>query len=85
MTNEVERLATRSYRVVIYPLSPDDGGGWFAEIPDLPGCCSDGETQAEALLNVEDAKRGWIAAALELGRSVPPPSAISPIGFTPTP
>lgn len=74
VTNEVEQLAARPYRVVMSPLSQEDGGGWFAEIPDLPGCGSDGESQAEALANVEDAKREWLATALELGRPIPEPT-----------
>ncbi|CAK0770758.1 hypothetical protein WCLP8_4630002 [uncultured Gammaproteobacteria bacterium] len=30
------------------PLSEADGGGWLAEVPDLPGCMSDGATPEEA-------------------------------------
>ena len=36
------------YPVVIEPLSKDDGGGFAAIVPDLPGCMSDGETPEEA-------------------------------------
>jgi predicted RNase H-like HicB family nuclease len=35
---------------------------------------SDGETQQEAVANVQDAIRAWIEAAEEMGRAVPPPS-----------
>ena len=62
------------YRVLIEPLLPDDGGGFLATVPDLPGCMSDGETPEEALENVRDAIMCWIEAAEELGRPVPPPS-----------
>jgi predicted RNase H-like HicB family nuclease len=60
--------------VLIEPLSEDDGGGFFATVPDLPGCMSDGETPEEALLNVQDAIATWIEGALELGRPIPEPS-----------
>jgi hypothetical protein len=30
--------------VIIEPLPQDDGGGFVALVPDLPGCMSDGET-----------------------------------------
>jgi hypothetical protein len=38
------------YNVVVEPLSKEDGGGFVATVPDLPGCMSDGETEAEAIL-----------------------------------
>lgn len=62
-----------TYPIRIRPLSDEDGGGWLAEVPDLPGCMSDGETPEEALLNVQDAIQEWIAAAAEMGREVPSP------------
>lgn len=59
------------YRVVVEPLSPQDGGGYLATVPDLPGCMSDGETPAEAIANVEDAAKDWLAEARRLGWPVP--------------
>lgn len=59
------------YAVLIEPLSPEDGGGFLATVPDLPGCISDGETQQEALQNVQEAIAEWIDAAVELGREIP--------------
>jgi antitoxin HicB len=63
------------YRFTIRPLTPDEGGGYLIEFPDLPGCMSDGETIEQALINGQDAKAGWIAAMHEAGRPVPPPAA----------
>ena len=37
------------YPVLIEPLPVEDGGGFVATVPDLPGCMSDGETPEEAL------------------------------------
>jgi predicted RNase H-like HicB family nuclease len=62
------------YSVIIEPLSDQDGGGFIAVVPDLPGCMSDGETPEEALTSVRDAISEWIDAAQAMGRSVPPPS-----------
>lgn len=62
------------YSVLIEPLAPDEGGGFLATVPDLPGCMSDGETPEEALINVQDAILAWVEAAQELGRDVPEPS-----------
>ncbi len=60
-----------TYPVVITPLTVDDGGGFAAAVPDLPGCMSDGETPAEALRNVREAIDTWIAMARELGHTIP--------------
>ena len=62
------------YSVLVSPLSQEDGGGFLATVPDLPGCMSDGETPQEALANVQDAIESWIEAAHDLGRDVPQPS-----------
>jgi antitoxin HicB len=63
------------YPVVLRPLGIEDGGGWIALVPDLPGCMSDGETAFEALKNVELAVEEWKSAANELGRAIPNPDA----------
>ena len=62
------------YRITLRPLTHDDGGGWLAEVPDLPGCMSDGNTPNEAVENVMDAIACWIEAAEEDGRPVPAPT-----------
>ena len=62
------------YPIVIEPLSREDGGGFAAIVPDLPGCMSDGETPEQAVSNVRDAIAAWIEAAHDLGREVPQPS-----------
>jgi antitoxin HicB len=61
------------YEVDIKPLGVDDGGGFIAIAPELPGCMSDGETPQEALANAYDAIACWIEAAREMGRDVPAP------------
>jgi antitoxin HicB len=63
--------ADLAYPIVLEPLSDEDGGGWLATVPDLPGCISDGETQEEAAHNVRGAIASWVEAAAELGRAVP--------------
>jgi antitoxin HicB len=66
---------TYRYRINLRPLAAVDGGGWLAEVPDLPGCMSDGESPQEAVENVMDAIACWIEAAEEDGRPVPTPVA----------
>lgn len=62
------------YAIIVEPLPQDEGGGFVATVPDLPGCMSDGESPQEALANVQDAIEVWIEAAKELGHVVPQPT-----------
>jgi antitoxin HicB len=66
--------ARLDFPVVIEPLSAEEGGGFIALVPDLPGCLSDGETAQEALASVQDAIASWIDEAKALGRPIPAPS-----------
>jgi antitoxin HicB len=61
------------YAVLIEPLSDEDGGGFLATVPDLPGCMSDGETREAAAHNIEDAIASWLDEAEALGRDIPQP------------
>jgi len=63
----------QDYEIDIAPLSAEDGGGFAAVAPELPGCRSDGDTPEEALRNGYDAVACWIEAANEQGRVVPEP------------
>jgi predicted RNase H-like HicB family nuclease len=36
-------------------------GGYWAEVPALPGCGSQGETMDELMANVRDAIEGWLS------------------------
>lgn len=47
-------------RVVVH--SAEEGGFW-AEVPALPGCVSQGETLAETLANIREAAEGWLEVA----------------------
>jgi antitoxin HicB len=67
-------MSALEYPLLLEPLSREDGGGFVAIVPDLPGCMSDGETPEEAIANVKDAIAVWIEAAREMGRPVPTPS-----------
>lgn len=54
-------------------LKENEDGSYFAEIEELPGCFTEGETQSEALKMVDDAKTSWLEVALERGISIPEP------------
>lgn len=70
-------MTPQDYEVHIRPLTEKEGGGFLAEVPELPGCMSDGETPQEALDNVYDAIVCWMEAAHEMGRQVPAPKRLA--------
>ena len=45
----------------------DEDEMYIAECPSIPGCVSQGRTEAEAEANVADAIRGCLVARAELG------------------
>ena len=55
-------------QVIIYP---GEDGYWVAECPSLPGCISQGKTKEEAVANIKEAIRGYIAALEEDHLPVP--------------
>jgi antitoxin HicB len=55
----------------VRPLSNDEGGGYLAEYPAIPGCMSDGETIQEAIANGKEALRDCIQVFKESGRELP--------------
>lgn len=63
-----------AYTHIISPLTKEDGGGFLITFPDLAGCMSDGETEAEAIANGRDAFMAVIAALTDMGREIPAPS-----------
>lgn len=65
----VEYYMGLPYEAVIKP----DEDGWFARVPDLPGCMTHAETYELLGPMIEDAQRGWIEDALEHGDPVPEP------------
>ncbi len=67
-------MSNLEYPVTIRPLSKEEGSGYLAEFPDLPGCIADGESVEEALHQAEDALKAWLASAKEFGDDIPRPS-----------
>lgn len=56
-------------RQVVLFLGED--GYWVVECPSLPGCISQGKTKEEAISNIKEAIRGYIASLEEDGLPVP--------------
>ena len=54
--------AAMKYKVALFPFE----GGWTVGCPSLPGCHSEGKTEAEALTNIGEAIREYLEVKLQL-------------------
>src|SRR6266853_1621198 len=52
-------ITDMNLKVVIHAA---EEGGFWAEVPALPGCVSQGETRAELKANIREAIEGWLMA-----------------------
>ena len=66
-------MATNESRYEIILYWSDEDQAVIAEVPELPGCATDGETYEDALTNVRTVIDEWIETARDLGREVPKP------------
>ena len=67
-----------TYPACFYPCEEKEGG-YTVEVPDLPGCVSEGSTLAEAILMGTDAASGWVLDELEDGKPAPEASPLENI------
>lgn len=61
----------KDYHINIFYSEEDEG--YIADIPDLALCSAFGRTPAEALAQLETAKRLWLESAAAEGRPIPAP------------
>jgi len=59
----------RTYTVIVH--EEEEGGGYWAEVEELPGCFASGETLDELELDVKGAIEQHLAALKEMGKPVP--------------
>ena len=52
-------------------VHPAEEGGFWAEIPALPGCISEGDTFEETLANIREAATGWLEVIEERMKLIP--------------
>ena len=50
------------YKIILHRTEE----GYSVWVPGLPGCCSQGETEAEAVANIRNATREYLSAVEEL-------------------
>jgi predicted RNase H-like HicB family nuclease len=63
-------IKSRTYTVLIHPGDPDEGGFW-AEVPALPGCTTQGGTLDQVIANAHDAIRVYLEMCLRHGDPIP--------------
>ena len=61
---------SRTYSVIVRQGDPGEVAYW-AEVPALPGCFTDGWTVAEVLANAREAVELYLSALIDDGRAVP--------------
>ena len=44
-------------------IHPAEEGGYWAEVPALPGCITEGDSMEEVMANLKDAIEGWLDVA----------------------
>ncbi len=57
------------FRIII---ELDEDGVFTAECPSLPGCISEGKTRKEAIANIQDAIKGYLASLKKHNEPIPP-------------
>ncbi len=56
------------YTVILHPA---EEGGYWAEVPALPGCLSQGESVEETFMNIQEAIESHLKALKEDGQEIP--------------
>ncbi|TAN41756.1 MAG: type II toxin-antitoxin system HicB family antitoxin [Nitrospirae bacterium] len=59
------------YEVIVYWSEEDKA--YIAEVPELPGCMSDGPTYEKAIKNAQIVISEWIETAEKMNREIPQP------------
>jgi predicted RNase H-like HicB family nuclease len=62
-------MTSYEYLIVVHPDETD--GGFWTEVPALPGCGSQGETEDEAIAMTRDAIQGFIESMRKHGETPP--------------
>ena len=47
----------------------EEDGGYWADVPALPGCATQGETFEELLSNLYEAIEGWVSVDVDLKKA----------------
>ncbi|MGE5576974.1 MAG: type II toxin-antitoxin system HicB family antitoxin [Syntrophothermus sp.] len=73
IVKDINYYMNLQYPVIFYPAKE---GGYVVEIPELPGCITQGDDMQDAVAMIQDAKRAWLETRLEEGLPIPEPKDI---------
>lgn len=60
------------YTALFTPI--EDGSGYYAKVPDLPGCITTGNSLPDAIEQITDAMNAWLVVAEDEGDEIAPPT-----------
>ena len=60
------------YTALFTPI--EDGSGYYAKVPDLPGCITTGNSLSDAIDQITDAMSAWLVVAEDEGEPIAPPA-----------
>lgn len=60
------------YTALFTPI--EDGSGYYAKVPDLPGCITTGSSLSDAIEQITDAMSAWLVVAEDEGELIVPPT-----------
>lgn len=60
------------YTALFTPM--EDGSGYYAKVPDLPGCITTGKNLSDAIIQITDAMNAWLVVAEDEGEPIAPPT-----------
>lgn len=58
-------------------LHEDEDGGYWVEVPSLPGCISQGDTKEEALANIKEAIEAYVESLQAHGEPIPEENVVT--------
>jgi antitoxin HicB len=75
LVKNLEYYLSLPYTIVLSPPDPKNPEDtWFAEIAELSGCMTWGESREKVLELIEDAKKAWLTEVLKDGyMAIPEP------------
>lgn len=73
---KTEKESLEYYLELQYPVTiyADPEGGYVAQIKDLPGCLTQGETLEETMANINEARELWLETVYENDDEIALPS-----------
>ena len=64
------RLSNNILRFRIF-IKQDEDGTFISEVPELPGCISQGNTRENAIINIKDAISGYLTSLKKHDEPIP--------------